>query len=87
MMTNSICVLLLALALSLTNGATQEPSIAHTVFLPREFDPFCDNYLETVTRMNTSELMNLPKLNDAEFLDQLARDIDTLPATNRASSN
>ncbi|CAF1508175.1 unnamed protein product, partial [Adineta steineri] len=75
------------LALSLTNGATQEPSIAHTVFLPREFDPFCDNYLETVTHMNTNELMSLPKLNDAEFIDQLARGIDTLPATHRAIPN
>jgi hypothetical protein len=75
-------VLTLALVTSSTHGTMAEPSIAHTVFLPREFDPFCDTYVETVTRMSSDELMYLPQLNDTEFLDQLFRGVDTIPGRN-----
>jgi len=68
--------------ISLTHGELVEPSIAHTVFLPRAFDPFCDAYVETITRMSSDELINLPKLNDIEFLDQLTRGVDTIPGRN-----
>jgi len=71
--------LLLALFINLIDGTTAEPSIAHSVFLLREFDPFSDIYLETVTRMNASELMHLPKLSDTQFLNALNRGIDILP--------
>jgi hypothetical protein len=64
--------------MSITDGITTEPSIARSVFLPREFDPFCDKYLETVTRMSVKELLRLPKLSDAEVLDQLAQGIYTI---------
>ena len=74
-----VYALLLALVASLTDGTMGELSIAHSVFLPREFDPFCDTYLETVTRLRTDELMHLPKLNDGEFIDQLVRGVDTIP--------
>ena len=75
-------VLMSALVMSLTHGTVMEPSIAHTVFLPRAFDPFCDTYVEIVTRMSADELIHLPKLNDTEFLDQLARGVDTIPGKN-----
>jgi hypothetical protein len=65
--------------MSLTDGTRIEPSIAHSVFLSGEFDPFCDKYVDTITRMSASELIRLPKLSDAEFLNQLARGIDTIP--------
>lgn len=74
-------MLLSSLILSLTNATISEPSIAHTVFLPQVFDPFRDTYLETVTRMSINELMQLPKLNDTEFLDELMRGMDSLPGT------
>ena len=75
-------VLLSTLMISLVHGTVMEPSIAHTVFLPREFDPFCDSYTETITRMTADELMNLPKLSNIEFLDQLTRGVDTIPGKN-----
>ena len=59
--------------MSITDGKSTEPSIAHSVFLPREFDPFRNTYVETVGRMNMNELMRLPKLNDTEFLNQLTQ--------------
>jgi hypothetical protein len=48
------------------------------VFLPREFDPFCDTYVETITRMSRNELMNIPQLSDIEFLDQVTRGVDSV---------
>jgi hypothetical protein len=74
-----IYALLLALVLGSTDGTTVEPSIAHSVFLPPEFDPFVDSYMDAVTRMSSAELMRLPKLSDMEFLDQLTRGIDSIP--------
>jgi hypothetical protein len=68
--------------MSLSYGTEVEPSIANIVFLPCAFDPFCDIYVETVTRMSADELMHLPKLNDTEFLDQLVRGVDAIPCKN-----
>ena len=64
--------------MNLTHGMTTELSIAHSVFLPRAFDPFCDTYVETITRMSANELLNVPQLNDTEFFDQLTRGIDSV---------
>ena len=72
-------ILLLATTVSLTDGAIVEPSIAHSVFLSSEFDPFCDSYVKAITRMSVNELMQLPKLSDNEFLNQLARGVNSIP--------
>ena len=50
--------------------------------VPRALDPFRDDYLETITRMSMEELNQLPRLADAELLDQLARNIYSLPGQN-----
>ena len=61
-----------------TFGFVADSSISRSFLLPRALDPFCDDYLETVTRMSLTELMSMPQLNDTEFLDQLARGIDSV---------
>ncbi|CAF4919220.1 unnamed protein product, partial [Rotaria magnacalcarata] len=44
-----------------------------------ETDPYVDSYMTTIASMSTKEMMNLPKLSDADFLDQLTRGNDTIP--------
>lgn len=61
-----------------TFGLAIDSSISRSFVLPRALDPFCDEYVETVTRMSSTELMSMPQLNDTEFLDQLARGIDSV---------
>jgi hypothetical protein len=72
--------------MSVTHGMIVEPSIAHSVFLPREFDPFCDTYVETITRMSRNELMNIPQLSDIEFLDQVTRGVDSVLGKEKIST-
>jgi len=53
-------------------------SIAHTLFFDPSEDPFLDPYIETVSRMNTKEIMAIPKMDDNEFLQYLLDDDATL---------
>jgi hypothetical protein len=73
--------------MSVTHGTIVEPSIAHSVFLPREFDPFCDTYVEKITRMSANGLLNIPQLSDIEFLDQVTRGVDSVLGKEKFSIN
>ena len=60
-------------------GSTSRTSL-QSFFVPRALDPFCDDYLETVTRMSMEELNQLSKLADDELLDQLAEGVYSIPS-------
>ncbi len=53
-------------------------SIGHTVFLKVTKDPFMDPYIEAISRMDHAALMNIPQLDDEQFLLELAQDTDTI---------
>ncbi|CAF1402853.1 unnamed protein product [Rotaria sordida] len=57
------------------------PSLAENIFLPKDIrsDPYEDNYVQTIFRMNKKELMAIPKLDDDVFLYNLERNIDDIP--------
>lgn len=74
--------LLLMIAVSLAHGSALDSSLSQSLFLPRALDPFQDDYLETITRMSTEELNQLPRLADEELLDQLARNIYSISGQN-----
>ncbi|CAF0851874.1 unnamed protein product [Adineta ricciae] len=78
MATNILHAIVCLLVVNATFGLVADSSISRSFFLPRALDPFCDEYVETVTRMSLNELMSMPQLNDTEFLDQLARGIDSV---------
>ncbi|CAF2176906.1 unnamed protein product [Rotaria magnacalcarata] len=52
-----------------------------------ETDPYVDSYMTTIASMSTKEMMNLPKLSDADFLDQLTRGNDTIPILRQGSDS
>ncbi|UJR23288.1 hypothetical protein I4U23_026304 [Adineta vaga] len=56
------------------------PSIAYSVFLNRDLDPYCDSYMESVLRMPMAEILDLPKIDDASFFFNTTRGIEMLPA-------
>ncbi|CAF0808871.1 unnamed protein product [Adineta ricciae] len=78
MATNILHAIVCLLVVNATSGLVADSSISRSFFLPRASDPFCDEYVEIVTRMSLTELMSMPQLNDTEFLDQLARGIDSV---------
>lgn len=49
-------------------------SAAHTLFIDPSEDPFLDSYIETISHMNTKDIMAIPKMNDNEFLRYLLDD-------------
>ncbi|CAF3966152.1 unnamed protein product, partial [Rotaria sp. Silwood1] len=75
----SIYALILALVMSSISEITAKPSNPRFIFMSPESDPFVDSYMKTISRMSTKEIMNLPKLSDVEFLDQLERGYDFIP--------
>ncbi|CAM4950534.1 unnamed protein product [Rotaria socialis] len=52
-----------------------------------ETDPYVDSYMTTIASMSTREMMNLPKLSDSEFLDQLTRRYDAIPILRQDSNS
>ncbi len=50
------------------------PSTIHTLFVDPSEDPFLDPYIETVSHMNTKDIMAIPKMTDHEFLQYLHRE-------------
>lgn len=72
-----------ALALVIIVGSIDaklaEPSINDNALFSQSLDPFLDPYVKSITQMNVHEIMQLPQLDDNEFLRQLAQGIDTIP--------
>ncbi|CAF0794059.1 unnamed protein product [Rotaria sp. Silwood1] len=82
--TGSIYALILALVMSSISEITAKPSNPRFIFMSPESDPFVDSYMKTISRMSTKEIMNLPKLSDVEFLDQLERGYDFIPVSTKS---
>ncbi|CAF5045436.1 unnamed protein product, partial [Rotaria sp. Silwood1] len=80
----SIYALILALVMSSISEITAKPSNPRFIFMSPESDPFVDSYMKTISRMSTKEIMNLPKLSDVEFLDQLERGYDFIPVSTKS---
>jgi hypothetical protein len=64
-------------------SATRQ-SIARSLFGDPSEDPFLNRYIETVSRMNTKEIMAIPKMDNNAFLQYLLDDDDA--ATRRGKS-
>jgi len=49
-------------------------STIHTLFVDPLEDPFLDPYIETISHMNTKDIMAIPKMTDHEFLQYLHKE-------------
>lgn len=72
----------MVLFISFVNGTAIKSSIHNLAFMSPELDPYNDVYMKTITHMSIKELLDLPKLSDYEFFDQLERGYDPIPSKN-----
>ncbi len=49
-------------------------SAIHTLFVNPSEDPFLDPYIETISHMNTKDIMAIPKMTDHQFLQSLLKE-------------
>ena len=47
------------------------------LFIHQSEDPFLDTYIETITHMNTKDLLAIPKMNDSDFQYYLTHEGDS----------
>jgi hypothetical protein len=62
-----------------TDDIDNLPSIAYSVFLDRNVDPYYDSYTDRVLHMPMSEVLHLPQVDDPAFFFDMARGIEALP--------
>jgi hypothetical protein len=60
-------------------------STAHLLFIDPSEDPFLDPYIETITHMNTKDILAIPKMNDSDFLQYLLEDNHDRPARGKCT--